>query len=92
MPTTNALRIARYKRRDGSTPNPCSYGTFQRAIAGHPLRAISWRTMVRLLRARMDTEALRNPTLRDARKAAYCGAIAHLETEVEITDRFRLNR
>jgi hypothetical protein len=91
MPTTNALRIARYKRRDAS-PNPCTYGTFQRAIAGHPLRAISWRSMVRLIRARMSHEALRNPTLRDARKAAYCGAIAHLEMEVEITNRFRLNR
>ncbi len=90
--TTNALRIARYKRRDGSAPNPCSYGTFQRAISGHPLRAITWRTMVRLLAKHMSHEALRNPTLRDARKATYCGAIAHLETEVEITDRFRLYR
>ena len=90
--TANALRVARYKRRDGSAPNPCTYGTFQRAIAGHPLRAISWRTMVRLIRARMDAQARRNPTLRDTRKAAYCGAIAHLENEVEITDRFRLYR
>jgi hypothetical protein len=88
----NALRVAHYKRRNGSSPNPCSYGTFQRAIAGHPLRAISWRTMVRLLAKRMDRKARRNPTLRDARKAAYCGAIAHLETEIEITDHFRLYR
>ena len=90
--TANAIRVARYKSRDGSAPNPCTYGTFQRAIAGVPLRAISWRTMVRLIRARMDAQARRNPTLRDARKAAYCGAIAHLETEVEITDRVRLFR
>jgi hypothetical protein len=40
----------------------------------------------------MDRKARRNPTLRDARKAAYCGAIAHLETEIEITDHFRLYR
>ncbi len=88
MPTTNALRVAHYKRRDGTAPNPCTYGTFQRAISGYPLRAISWRTMVRLIAARMDRKA----TLRDARKAAYCGAIAHLEMEVEITNRFRLFR
>ena len=83
----NAKLIRAYLRDDDT--NPCPYSTWQRAIQGHPTRAITWRMMVRLMRAKFNRETQRSAAKRDARKRVYCGAIAYLHSELEMMNRYR---
>ena len=69
--------------------NPCSYGTYQRATGHLPVRSLTPRTIVRLIRAKFNNEARRNRAKAPARKLVYCGAIAHWCTELDMMDRYR---
>ena len=80
-------KIRQFVHRDDQ--NPCPYGTYQRATGHLPVRSLTPRLIVRLIRAKFNDETRRNRAKAPARKLVYCGALAHWRTEMDMVDRYR---
>jgi len=70
--------------------NYIAYGTYQRATSGYPIRALNPRLIVRLIRRKFKPSARRDRKLREARHAAFRGAIDIWRSELETLRQFKL--
>jgi hypothetical protein len=67
----------------------CPYGTYQRAISGLPVRAITPKILFRGIHQRLKPSARRSFAFREARHSLLLGALEHLASDRDIMNHFR---